>query len=231
MLLAATTILSARHQSLVIIGLLIAQPFVRYMTLNAYHGEITHEQIIKSIQLPFHTHADGLLAGLLLSWLSILKPEHLTPLPLFRNLVWPTILVIGGFILRTLNQHLFAFSALAMIFGGATLFMLRDRSALSKPGHKYIFYLTSRLSYGMYLNHFPIISFGVPLLLAAKVSNRPYVNFFIGYPIMVFGSMVVAAGTFILIESPFLQLRDRWLAAKKPTKMIEGAGLKTGLNP
>jgi peptidoglycan/LPS O-acetylase OafA/YrhL len=75
----------------------------------------------------------------------------------------------------------------------------------------------------MYLNHFPILSLGVPLLLAARISNRPYVSFFIGYPLMVFACMLVAAVTFISIESPFLQLRDRWLAAKKETRVVSGA--------
>jgi peptidoglycan/LPS O-acetylase OafA/YrhL len=223
LLLAASSLISAKRQFLVIIGLLAALPLVRYWTLNTYHGEITRDVIIKIIQLPFHTHADGLLAGLLLSWVAILKPEHVKPLPFLRNLVWPVILIVAGLFLRRLNQHLFAFSALALIFGGMTLFVLRDRSVLSKLANNHIFYLISRLSYGMYLNHFPILSLGVPLLLAARISNRPYVSFFIGYPLMVFACMLVAAVTFISIESPFLQLRDRWLAAKKETRVVSGA--------
>jgi hypothetical protein len=41
------------------------------------------------------------------------------------------------------------------------------------------------------------------MLVAARISNKTYVNFFIGYPLMVFASMAVVATTFILIESPF----------------------------
>jgi len=230
MLLAASTLVSPKRQFLVIIGLLLALPLIRYLTLTGYHGEITRDVIIRIIQLPFHTHADGLLAGLLLSWLSILKPDHLKPLPFLRNLIWPAILAVAGLLLRSLNQHLFGFSGLALIFGGTTLFVLRDRSTFSKAANKHIFYLTSRLSYGMYLNHFPVISLGVPLLLEARISDRPYVNFLIGYPLILIGSMVVAATTFILIESPFLQLREHWLAAKKTVKVIGGTGPKSGFS-
>lgn len=225
LLCAVGTFIAAKRHFLVIIGLLVALPFIRYLTERAYHGELTHDVGVRLIQLPFHTHADGLLAGLLLSWVSILKPDHLRPLPFLRNLIWPMILVVMGFLLRSFDR-LFGFTALALIFSGATLFVLRDRSALQKLFNKHIFYLTSRLSYGMYLNHFPLLSFLVPVLVAARISNRTYVNFFIGYPLMVLASMVVAAATFILIESPFLQLRERWLAAKNRANEVSRADLK-----
>jgi peptidoglycan/LPS O-acetylase OafA/YrhL len=230
LLCVVSAVVSAKRQFLVIIGLLVASPFIRYLTLSAYHGEITHEVAVRIIQLPFHTHADGLLAGLLLAWVSVLKPEQLRPLPFLRNLIWPTILVVVGLLLRGFDR-LFGLSALALIFGGATLFVLRDRTALQKLFTKHIFYLTSRLSYGMYLNHFPVLSVGVPLLVAAKISNRPYVNFVIGYPLMVLASMVVAAATFILIESPFLQLRERWLSAKNAAEKVREDDLKPAPEP
>jgi peptidoglycan/LPS O-acetylase OafA/YrhL len=218
-------LVSAKRRFLVIIGLLVALPFIRYLTLSGYHGEITHDVAVRIIQLPFHTHADGLLAGVLLSWVSVMKPDHLKPLPFLRNLIWPTILMVVGLLLRSFDR-IFGLSALALIFSGITLFVLRDRSALQRIYNNHIFYLTSRLSYGMYLNHFLIVSFGVPLLLAARISNGAYVNFFIGYPLLVFASMAVAAATFILIESPFLQLREHWLAAKNAADEVREADLK-----
>jgi hypothetical protein len=42
---------------------------------------------------------------------------------------------------------------------------------------------------------------------------------------------LVAAATFILIESPFLQLRERWLAAKNGAKEVSKADLKASLKP
>lgn len=231
LLLLLSTFVSVKRQFLVITGLSLALPLIRYLTLRAHQGEMSHDVLVRIIQLPFHTHADGLLAGVLLSWVSILKPNFLRPLPFLRNLIWPVIFAVAGLLLRNLNQRLFGFSGLALIFGGMTLFVLRDRSALNELATSRVFYLISRLSYGMYLNHFPIISFGVPLLLAARISDGQYINFFIGYPMMVLASMGVAAATFILIESPFLQLRERWLASKKGTKEMGEAGLKPGLSP
>lgn len=225
LLCGVSTFIAAKRQYLVIIGLLLALPLIRYLTLTAYHGPITHDVEVRIIQLPFHTHADGLLAGVLLSWVSILKPDHLTPLPFFRNLIAPTILVAAGLLLRHFDR-VFGLSSLALIFGGMTLFVLRDRSGLRKLYNGRIFYLTSRLSYGMYLNHFPILSFAVPLLVATRFSNRIYVDFFIGHLLMIFSSMMVAAVTFILIESPFLQLRERWLEGKNGVKKIADAGIE-----
>ena len=143
--------------------------------------------------------------------------------------VRPMILVVG-LLFRSFDR-LFGFSALALILSGTPLFVLPDRSALRRLFNKHIFYLTSRLSYGMYLNHFPVLAFAVALLVAARISNKAYVNFFIGYPLMVFASMAVAAGTFILIESPFLQLRESWLAAKNRADEVRKGDLKPALRP
>jgi hypothetical protein len=43
--------------------------------------------------------------------------------------------------------------------------------------------------------------------------------------------VAVAAATFILIESSFLQLRERWLAAKNRADEVGKADLKPALRP
>jgi len=48
----------------------------------------------------------------------------------------------------------------------------------------------------LYPNHFPILSFSVPLLVAARISNSAHVNFFIGYPLLAFASMAETAALF-----------------------------------
>jgi hypothetical protein len=42
---------------------------------------------------------------------------------------------------------------------------------------------------------------------------------------------VVAAATFILIESPFLQLRERWLSAKNAAEKVREDDLKPAPEP
>jgi len=225
LLVAMNRVLPVRRQYLVIIALLALLPLVRLATLNTHPAVVGVDEFRKLIQLPFHTHADGLLAGVLLSWLAALQPRYLTPLPLRRNLLVPAALGVAGFMLRNVSPHLFAFSGLALIFGGLTLFVLRDRSLFSRLASSRLFYITSRLSYGMYLNHFPVLSFCVPALMVVTQAMNPFVGFLIGYPLAVLSTMAVAAVTFITVESPFLQLREHWLAGRKRSA---SADLKAG---
>jgi peptidoglycan/LPS O-acetylase OafA/YrhL len=224
LLLLANTVVGIRRQFIVIGLLLCALPLIRYLTLHGHPG-ITPDEYRVLVQLPFHTHSDGLLAGLLISWVSILRPGLLASLPLYRNLILPVALAVVGVVLRWLDPHLFAFSGLALIFGGMTCFVLRDRSSFTRLARARIFYVLSRLSYGMYLNHFPILGFGVPVFLRATSALSGYPSFVLGYIVALLASIIVSAATFITIESPFLQLRDRWFAAARARR--GGVGLES----
>jgi peptidoglycan/LPS O-acetylase OafA/YrhL len=215
LLLTAGLFVPVRRQYVVIVALLLMLPLVRYLTLVAHPGAFTPDMFRKLIQLPFHTHSDGLLAGLLISWVSVLKPGFLRPLPFWRNIILPSTMAVVGLALRSVNSRLFGFSALALIFGGLTVYVLRDRSAFTTLANRSGFYVLSRLSYGMYLNHFAVIAFAAPMIVAVTAHIGGYWSFFLGYPVAILAPMLVAAVTFITIESPFLQLRDRWLASAK----------------
>jgi peptidoglycan/LPS O-acetylase OafA/YrhL len=213
LLLSLSLMIRVRHQFIVLIGLLLALPLIRLWTLHGYPAGISQEDVRKLIQLPFHTHADGLLAGVLLSWLSVVHPRFLAPLPLRLNLRAPVALAVTGLVLRQIYPRIFSFSGLALIFGGLALFVVRDRSLFTRFASVRAFHVTSRLSYAMYLNHFPLLAFCVPLV--AKTSLSAYLSFFVGFPIALLSSMTIAAVTFLTIESPFLQLRDRWLMKRR----------------
>jgi peptidoglycan/LPS O-acetylase OafA/YrhL len=213
LLLSVNALIRVRHQFLVLIGLLIALPLIRLWTLHGYPPGISQDEVRRLIQLPFHTHADGLLAGVLISWLSVVHPRFLASLPLARNLRAPIALAVAGLVLRGIYPRIFSFSGLALIFAGLALFVLRDRSVFTRFASRRAFYVTSRLSYGMYLNHFQVLPLCVPLF--AKTSLNAYLGFFVGFPIALLSSMTVAAITFLAIESPFLQLRDRWLMKRR----------------
>ena len=204
-----------RRQWLVIVGLLALLPGIRWLTLHAYADSLTADAIREVVLTPIHTHADGLLAGVLVAWLSVCAPSVLAARPLLGNLVLPATLAVGGFLLRSLDPELFGLSGLAMIFAGVVMFALRDRSVLLKVTRLRAFYVLSRLSYGMYLNHFGIVLFAAPIFAALGASIGVYPAFLLGYVFSGVASALVSACTFLLIESPFLQLRDRWLAQKR----------------
>ena len=118
---------------------------------------------------------------------------------------------------RAANGDLFPFLALGMIFGGATYWALLDRSVLSAPLRAGFFYPISRLSYSMYLNHWwiwPSSNKAIVEGVQAFVSN-PTAVFLISMLIGTALSFVLAAVMFILVEHPFLLLRDRVLTSTR----------------
>ena len=103
------------------------------------------------------------------------------------------------------------------MFGAATLLGLglkRTPKLLDWHG----FYIVSRLSYGMYLNHFGLLERASALLLGWRVKGGEPA-FWILYLVNLMASMAIAFVTFQLIEWPFLQIRARWLASKKQPQM------------
>jgi peptidoglycan/LPS O-acetylase OafA/YrhL len=214
LVLLATRPLELSRQWIVLTLALLALPVSRAVTIARFGGDPGPEHPWV-IYCPFHTHADGLVVGLLIAWLGVVIPTVLAPRPLLRNLALPGALIATGAVLHQIRQDIFSFSALALIFGGCALFVLRDRSGFVKLTGWWGFYLLSRLSYAMYLNHFVILEWLSPRYLAAA-RGHGYGVFFTGYAMLLLTSIAIAVVTFLGLESPFLQLRDRLLASGKP---------------
>jgi peptidoglycan/LPS O-acetylase OafA/YrhL len=115
--------------------------------------------------------------------------------------------------LYAINQVLFNYTALGLVFGAAALWGI-GLEKTPKPLDWHGFYIISRLSYGMYLNHFGLLSRLRELLLGLRLrGGEP--AFWALYIFSILVSLAVAFITFQLIEWPFLQIRARWLEAKK----------------
>jgi peptidoglycan/LPS O-acetylase OafA/YrhL len=204
-----------------LVGLLAVLPLSRALALAPY-GPASHADTGGALFFvtfgPIHTHADGLVAGLLLAWLAVVHPGAVRSLRFTRNLALPALLVAAGIMLRRVNPDLFAFTGLALIFGAAALFVLRDRSWITTVTRSPVFHVGSRLSYAMYLNHFLVLHFFVDRFVTAD-SVVPFNTFgLLGiYALGLVASMAIAAATFLLIESPFLQLRDALLRESGPS--------------
>lgn len=187
----------ARHQAL------IGVPVSQYASLSDF-----------VIYAPFHTHADGLAAGLLLAWAGTAKRTWLASAPVQRNIVLPIFMLAAAVVIRMADKQLFSFTALALIYSAMVLLVLRDKSALSRILSGHALYLGSRLSYAMYLNHFLILRYILPVVIgSAPLKTASEVTFLIYYALMLFSSTGIAAVTFVAVESPFLRLRSRILSA------------------
>jgi peptidoglycan/LPS O-acetylase OafA/YrhL len=117
------------------------------------------------------------------------------------------ILLAAG--LYSFSRLVFNYSCLALVYGAVTAFAMAK-----KPEGKFInwhgFYVLSRLSYGIYLNHFGLLSRVIPLLQPLR--GKGYVALTLGYFLSLFACVGFAFLTFLFIEWPFLRVRERWLA-------------------
>lgn len=78
------------------------------------------------------------------------------------------------------------------------------------------FYVVSRLSYGMYLNHFVILRWILPSVAVALRLRLGQTVPAVGltFVVLVTLSLAISAVLYVTVEKPFLQVRDRVLQIK-----------------
>jgi peptidoglycan/LPS O-acetylase OafA/YrhL len=176
-----------------------------------HYSTLSIADLRQKLYLPMATHADGLAIGLLLAWFGIFYPELMKAKRL--RLSACATMVVLGIVLYAINQVLFNYTALALIFGAAALWGI-GLEKTPRPLAWHGFYIISRLSYGMYLNHFGLLSRLRELLLGVRHSGGE-AAFWALYLVSLLLSLAIAFVTFQLIEWPFLQIRARWMASEK----------------
>jgi peptidoglycan/LPS O-acetylase OafA/YrhL len=171
--------------------------------------------LLDAMHYPIFLHCDGLLAGLAIALLSIQFPVRFRTRdrgnPSYLGIAIFVMASVIAIVLRATSQIIFSFTSLGLIYGGLTLLMLWDRSVLSAPARWRIWYPISRLSYGMYLNNYFILP-GVTLVsftVVRQVTGSTMLACMFGVLAGIATSMAVATLTFIIVERPFLILRDR----------------------
>ncbi len=189
----------ARH-GWVMMGLLSALPLIRWVTLWQ-QGSFT-EIMYTSI----HCHCDGLVAGLTLAWAAIAKPAWLQKSTPALNLAMLASAVVIGLGLRRLNEDLFSFLALGIIYGACVLCSLKDDSFYSRIIARWrVFHVGSRLSFGVYLIHFEVLT---PLMRHIfGHMQQGAATFCLAITACTFVSFGLAWIAYTLIEFPFLSLR------------------------
>lgn len=182
---------------------------------------LTDRNLTDALYSPLHLHCEPLLAGLAIALATVVRPQWFRVAPDRRGLSRAGFAVFVAasalaLALRTLNKHVFPFTALGLIYGSLALWLMIDRSWVHRVASWRMFYPVSRLSYGMYLNHFyvlPGMTAWTVASLRARGASEP-VWFFGGLLSGVLVSMLAATVTFLLVERPFLLLRDRLLGTR-----------------
>ena len=121
-------------------------------------------------------------------------------------------MLVLGLALYKANPILWNFTALGLIYGSLELYGI-SVLPLPWPLRWRGFYLISRLSFGLYLNHFIVLAFLYPRLYGW--SKGSLASFWVIYFFCLAVSLLVAMMTFLLIEWPFLRIRARWVDRSK----------------
>ena len=174
---------------------------VRYSTLP-------FRELQQRLYFPFHTHSDGLAVGLFIAWLAILYPAFLkSPL---RRFGLALSMAIAAAALYAADRVVFDLTAVSLIFGGAVCYGAGNFAKSFRLLDWHGFYIVSRLSYGLYLNHFGILPHLYNVLGGLRLAGGD-ATYWLCYLISLAFCLAVAGVTFCLIEHPFLVLRSRWL--------------------
>ena len=170
---------------------------------------------------PFHTHSDGLIAGLIVSNLVVAAQGRKARGETVGNArPWLVLLVgvVGTGVCWRLQSETLNFAGLGMIFAAVVWWGIhRAPEALRSR----FFYLGSRLSFGMYLNHFYFVE---PVLRGMERmhggARLPLALTPVAVAAVVGGSALVAAATFCLVEHPFLLWRTVLLRRRTAVPLV-----------
>jgi peptidoglycan/LPS O-acetylase OafA/YrhL len=191
---------------------LLALPIIRHFVLLASSNPAARD----SIYHPFHTHSDGLAMGLLISWITTWKPELLPKSRWLDAALLAVFLVC--FSLWYVVSLTFLYSVVALTYGILMIPLLRVRLPFIFPFN--VFYIISRLSFGVYLLQFGVLEH--VMRYHTHLFGEGFHSFL--YAFVLYGTVCLALAFvgFSFIELPFLRLRDRLLRSRPTPPVTAG---------
>jgi peptidoglycan/LPS O-acetylase OafA/YrhL len=218
LLLAGSHLLgSLRAYRKYLVGVLVLLPLLRALTWWRLTGSFSHHDSALwtlRIYLPFHLHADTLVMGLILSNLAVDREDDGAALRASR---W--ILPLGALVclpLVALQREVFSFTEIALLFGACARFAISPASTRVPLLGSRFFYVISRLSFGMYLNHRYFESAVLDFVTGHVPPESPGLQFVAVYLALAAVSALFATVTFCLVEHPFLALRASLMERPEP---------------
>ena len=214
----------AREYSVTLGVFVVAVLFARRHATQVFVAQgFAGYKLTDALYTPFHLHCEPLIAGLAIALLSVSRPDWIKAQIAKGGLsrvglsvfVACSVLGVG---LRTFDKNVFPFTALGLIYGSLAFWLLLDASWVNRAASWRGFYPVSRLSYGMYLNHFYV----APGLTAWTITSLRALGapetiwFWTGLFVACATSMAVAAVTFFAVERPFLRARDAMIPGTHP---------------
>jgi peptidoglycan/LPS O-acetylase OafA/YrhL len=215
-ILLCSRFLRLRGWWIALVASLLAVSCVRWWTAhNLLAAGVSVAKIKTDMYTPFHLHNEGLTVGLMIALLSVSVPALLNGTSTRRGHIVAAagIATLAAVVLRAANGIVFPFLALALIYGSAVAVLLSVGTSRLTILRSRIFYTISRLSYGMYLLHFAVLRSIAPRVAGTLryIGGQNPLTVLLTLLAVIACSAVLAVVTFVLIEQPFLVLRDRRL--------------------
>jgi peptidoglycan/LPS O-acetylase OafA/YrhL len=225
LIFAGARFLRTRGWIAVLLTFLVAVSGARWWSAHTLFGAgYTVAKVKTAMYAPFHLHSEGLTIGLLLALVSVVRPHLLdgSRSARMRMLAMASIACVAAVMLRNANGTVFPFLSLGMIYGSVMVALLAIGSDKLRVFGAPVFYRVSRLSYGMYLNHFAVLRWIAPSVGRAvkAVAGQNLFAVFATLGIVVAISLAFAVATFVLIEHPFLALRERVQFTKASVRAV-----------
>jgi hypothetical protein len=207
-------------------------PLGRALTWWRLTGSLAHHDstlFLDRLYFPFHIRADALLVGLILGNLAVTGDAKNSRFWSSGWIILAASIVCGALML--VQREVFNFTGLSLQFGGFVRYAVSPRRPRLAFLNARVFYVLSRLSFGMYLSHRYIEDFVVALCLRylPLAQRAPGAHFLMTYGVFVVLSALVATVTFCLVEHPFLALRAALL--DRPTAVDAGRAVPEGAAP
>jgi peptidoglycan/LPS O-acetylase OafA/YrhL len=177
---------------------------------QVWHSTVPEPALRQAMYFHIHTHADGLAVGMILAWVAVMHPEWITS----SGVRWSVAIAMfgAGVLAYRIEPIVTNFTALGLIYGSFALLGMAA-ARVPAPLNWHGFYVISRLSYGMYLNHFVLILL-LPAHMAGWCKSGGEPVYWVYTAVLILLSIGLAGLTFLLIEWPFLRLRALWMAGK-----------------
>ena len=180
-----------------------------------------HPLAFKALYYPFHTHCDGLITGMIVANLALSfgpgkeRAKGLLARPAISIGLTSVLLML----LVAVHGESEEFAGLGIFFAAVVWWGVKTETRLFG---QHIFYLLSRLSFGMYLNHEymegSVVGRVLPWLGVLRLG--PVIASVLGSALLVACSMAISAVTFCLVEHPFLVLRTALLKRRVVAPLV-----------
>ena len=201
-----------QYSVLFLASMLALSQVTKYMTFQSFSGEMPYQIFFETLRSPFHQVLEPLFIGVLIGFCEYKNLFKMSPRQAKTGLF--TLGLITVAYLATTDFHA-KFTVLdsnvqplilSTLFGAMVLCCLFLKSSKLKGTR--IWRPIARLSYSLYLVHFPLIPLA---MVIASTTGSPWIAFW-GYYILL--SFLAASLLHFAVEKPFLNLKSRLLKPK-----------------